>query len=198
MPEHITASPLTWPDGWKRSKRQQASNFKKYSIAIATDFVLEELRRMGVRRNNVIISTDLELRQDGLPYSNQRTPDDVGAAVWWSGKDGIQKVIALDKYNRIACNIYAIGKTIEAMRGIERWGSGEILERTFTGFYALPGPDHVVGRSWRDVLDYYGDDLCEAETAYRKAMMKTHPDRGGSDEAFHEVLQAWEQAQGEL
>ena len=208
MPEHITASPLTWPEGWKRTKVRKSSQFKtkksvgygfdNITIAKAVNFVLEELHRMGVPDFKVIISTDLKLRQDGLPISKQRKPEDVGAAVWWK-EDGNQRVLALDKYERIADNIYAIGKTIEALRGIERWGSGEILERAFTGFDALPGPDHVIARSWRDVLDYYGDDLKEAETAFRKATMKTHPDRdGGSETAFHEVTQAWEQARGEL
>lgn len=207
MPEHISASPLTWPEGWKRAKNKTHSNFRtkrgagygfdNISISKAVNFVLDELFRMGVSESHVIISTDLKLKQDGLPYSSQKMPDDVGAAVWWKEK-GIQRVIALDKYNRIADNIYAIGKTIEAMRGIERWGGGEILERTFTGFNALPGPDHVVARSWRDVLDYYGNDLKEAEAAYRKARAEKHPDRGGDSAAFHEVTQAWEQAQAEL
>lgn len=198
MPEHITASPLTWPDGWKRTKTKVRSQFKSPSIEKATRFVIEELGRMGIGDWNIIISTDLQLRRDGLPYSKQRAPEDIGASVWWKDKNDVRRVIALDKYDRIADNIHAIGKTIEAMRGIERWGSGEILERTFTGFDALPGPDHVVGRFWRDVLDYYGDDLCEAENAYRKARMDAHPDQGGTDEGFHEVMQAWEQAQAEL
>ncbi|MCK4759954.1 MAG: J domain-containing protein [Candidatus Aminicenantes bacterium] len=198
MPEHITASPLTWPDGWKRTKTKVRSQFKSPSIATATRFVIEELGRMGIGDWNIIISTDLKLRQDGLPYSSQKTPEDIGASVWWKDKNDVRRVIALDKYDRIADNIHAIGKTIEAMRGIERWGSGEILERTFTGFDALPGPDHVIARSWRDVLDYYGDDLKEAEKVYRKARMDAHPDQGGSESAFHEVTQAWEQAQTEL
>jgi hypothetical protein len=198
MNEHITTSPLTWPEGWKRTKTKARSRFKSPSIAAATNFVIEELGRMGIGSWNIIISTDLVLRRDGLPYSSQKTPDDVGASVWWKDKNDVRRVIALDKYDRIADNIHAIGKTIEAMRGIERWGSGEILERTFTGFNALPGPDHVVGRSWRDVLCYYGDDLQEAREAYMVARYDAHPDQGGTDTAFHEVTQAWEQAQGEL
>jgi hypothetical protein len=199
MTEHITASPLTWPDGWTRTKSPERSRFGKWqkpvSIAVATTFVLEELRRMGIGDWNVIISTDLRLRQDGLPYSNQREPDDKGASVWWKDGDE-QRVIALDKYDRIADNIYAIGKTIEAMRGIERWGGGEILERTFTGFTALPNPD--AQPSWRDVLDYYGDDIDDANTAYKVARAVAHPDKGGDTDRFYLVNQAWEQAEQEL
>jgi hypothetical protein len=49
------------------------------------------------------------------------------------------------------------------MRGIERWGGGEIMVRTFTGFTALPGPDGPEPESavvyWRDVLHYHGSQL---------------------------------------
>lgn len=198
MSEQITASPLCWPDGWKRTKRPERSRFGRYnskvSISKATWFVLDELRRMGIPDFNVIISTDLKLRQDGLPYSNQREPEEQGVSVWW--KDGgRQKVIALDKYDRIADNLYAIGKTIEAMRGIERWGSGEILERTFTGFTALP----PAGRPWRQVLGYpEGNDLTEVKRLYRKAMTVQHPDHGGDPQLASEINAAWEQARQEL
>jgi len=207
MSECITASPLTWPEGWKRNKVKISSRFStkrnqgygrdNITIAKAVNFILDELQRMGIPDWNIIISTDLRLRNDGLPYSSQRSPEDVGAAVWWKDDD-IQRVIALDKYDRIADNIYAIGKTIEALRGIERWGGGEILDRTFTGFASLPGPDHVIARSWHDVLDYYGDDINEANESYKRARNKAHPDKGGSTEQFHEINSAWEQCEKEL
>lgn len=207
MNQHITASPLTWPHGWKRTKIKLSSQFRtkrsngcgsdNITIAKAVSFVLAELHRMGTPDYKVIISTDLQLRQDGLPYSKQKIPDDVGASVWWKDGDN-QRVIALDKYNRIADNIYAIGKTIEAMRGIERWGSGEILERTFTGFNALPDPDSAAQPHWRTVLSYEGNDIGEAETHYKKRRSEAHSDKGGSDAEFHLVQQAWEQAQAEL
>ena len=200
MTEHITASPLTWPDGWTRTKSPKRSQFGKLGQAVtiskATNFVLDELRRMGIGDWNVIISTNLELRRDGLPYSNQKEPGDKGASVWWKDNKEKRRVIALDKYDRIADNIYAIGKTIEAMRGIERWGGGEILERTFTGFTALPNPD--AQSSWRDVLDYHGDDIDDANTAYKIARAAAHPDKGGDTDRFYLVNQAWNQAEKEL
>ena len=47
---------------------------------------------------------------------------------------------ACDKWRDVYDNIYAIGKTIEALRGIERWGTGDMVEQAFTGFVALPSP----------------------------------------------------------
>lgn len=198
---HITASPLTWPTGWPRTRTPERSRFGKWnapvSIARATEEVLEELRRMGFPDFSVIISTNLRLRQDGLPYSNQRQPDDKGAAVWW--KDGKEQyVIALDKYDRIGDNLHAIAKTIEAMRGIERWGGGEILSRTFTGFTALPWPDSANANHWRQVLDYYGDSLSDAKDAYLFIRSQAHPDKGGTENTFNLVQRAWEDAKREL
>ena len=203
MSEAIKSFPLHWPVGWKRTTSQQHARFSRkmeqyrrrdISIADATAFVLDELKRMGIADWQVIISSNLKLRMDGLPYSGQRDPDDSGVSVWWKEGDS-RKVIAIDKYYRTADNLYAIGKTIEALRGIERWGSGEILERTFAGFDALPNPDAV---NWRDVLDYRGNDLSECKIAYRRAIKNAHPDNGGNNEQAAIVNKAWEQAQEDL
>lgn len=203
MTEHITAYPLTWPQGWKRSRSHEHARFSRkagqynrrdITLTEAVDFALGELRKMGIPDSRIIISTNLELRLDGLPRSGQRSPDDTGVSVWWMD-DQKQLVIAIDKYYRVADNLYAIGKTIEAMRGIERWGSGEILERTFTGFQSLPNPDAV---NWRDVLDYRGTDLSECKKAYLRAIKNAHPDNGGNDAQAAVVNKAWEMAQEEL
>lgn len=203
MTNHITAYPLTWPTGWKRTADKEHARFSKktgqyqrrdISISDAVGFVLEELKRMGIGDWNVIISTNLKLRLDGLPYSGQRDPDDNGVSVWWKDGDS-QKVIAIDKYYRAADNLYAIGKTIEALRGIDRWGSGEILERTFTGFTALP---NLKEESWSQVIGVPAHaPTVEVKELFRKARFKAHPDQGGSAEEFHRVNQAYEKFMAE-
>lgn len=196
MNKHITASPLTWPEGWKREEYEISSRFgkwnKRVSIAAAVNFTLDQLRIMKVSESDVIISTDLRLRNDGLPYSVQRDPDDKGVAVWWY-KDDIQQVIALDKYDRIADNIYAIGKTLEAMRGIERWGGGEILNRTFTGFVALPD----LSTDWRSILGN-AHNIDEARLLFKKKRIAAHPDKGGSEADYILIVEAFERAKKEL
>lgn len=186
--ESISSYPLQWPHGWKKPGSTQSSRFgrwnKPVSIRVAIDFVIDELRKMGIPSWNIIISSNLKLKNDGYPYSNQREPDDVGISVWWR-VDNSRKVIALGKYNKTADNLYAVGKTIEAMRGIERWGSGEILERTFEGFAALPDPNKL---DWRTTLGYDGDSLPEAKTLFRKKMIDAHPDRNAGDSTQATVL----------
>ncbi len=198
MKDEITSSPLTWPEGWKRASTKKRSQFKSPSIAVAINLVTAELGRMGIKSFMIIISTNLRLKKySPEPYSVQKEPVDNGVAVWFREyKDGsTQQVIALDKYDRVADNIYAIGKTIEAMRGIKRWGGGEILDRAFTGFIALPKPD---GSDWRKVLDYYGNDLQEANSAYKSKRNKAHPDKGGNKDDFYKINVAWIAAEKEL
>lgn len=73
----------------------------------------------------------------------------------------------------------AIAKTIEALRGIARWGTGDMLEAAFTGFMALPAPG--AESEWWEVLgvarNCTRDDI---SAAYRRLASINHPDRGGS------------------
>lgn len=197
-----TASPLTWPTGWQRTEpgdrldsRFGRSWNRKPTIAEGVDYVREQLRMMGVHSEDIIISTDLKLRLDGLPYSNQRQPDDPGAAVYWRGPGAEDRVLALDQYNRIGCNLWAIGKTLEALRGVERWGSGEILNRAFTGFTALPSPEVAGGVDPYDLLGITPETPeADRRLAYRKARSRAHPDHeGGSPEAYDLVQRAAQQ-----
>ncbi len=93
---------------------------------------------------------------------------------------------ACDKWQDVYDNIYAIGKTIEALRGIERWGTGDMVEQAFTGFVALPAP-----KSPHEILGVTaGASEEEIDAAYRQKAMAVHPDRGGSAAAMAEINEA--------
>lgn len=209
----IQAFPLAWPAGWKRTGHRTAADFgtvhipegatwkrkRELTIAEATNRVLDELRRMGVAQRDVIISTNLRLRNDGLPLSKQREPEDPGVAVYWK-MDGKGLVIAADCYTKIADNLAAVAATLDAMRSIKRHGGAAILERAFTGFAALPAP--MTGQKpWRQVLGVGPDErdpkaICNY---YRVRRGETHPDReGGNEMEFLAVQAAYEQAAREL
>jgi hypothetical protein len=49
-----------------------------------TNHLINEIRRLG--GDNAILSTNIKLRVDGLPYSNQAQPNDTGAAVYFNLK----------------------------------------------------------------------------------------------------------------
>ena len=187
----IEAYPLQWPHGWVRTSASQrdAGSFK-VTLAKARDGVTSEITRLGGK--HAVISSNLMLRQDGLPYANQRQPDDQGIAVYFEYK-GRSMCFACDRYKRIEANLRAIELTICALRGIERWGASDMMERAFKGFAQL---EHSPVMNWWDVLCVRRDASHEAiEIAYRRLRGQWHPDRdGGNAEKFHVIQKAYEEA----
>ena len=90
------AYPLHWPEGWKRTSYRIRSKFKT-GFGAARNLLFAELDRMGASK--VIVSTNIPLRNDGLPRANMR-PDggDTGVAVYFQRK-GKPVVFACDKYS---------------------------------------------------------------------------------------------------
>lgn len=186
------AYPLQWPLGKPRTKSPQKSRFgshSTFSVDSTRNKLMHELRLLGAK--NVVISTNIELRKDGAPYSGRRAPDDPGVAVYFTLKDQA-RCFACDKWEKIEENIAAIMHTIAALRGIERWGGGDMVEQAFSGFAALPAPKPK--RPWYEVLgvkqDYSGTSV---RTAYRMLAYKHHPDTGDNNRvAWDEIQQAYE------
>jgi hypothetical protein len=212
----IPAYPLQWPAGWPRTpwaalkpgkfgtmkKRQGESWDSRANITIfeATTRVLSELARMGIDRQDVVISTNLQLRLDGLPRSGQAAPRDAGAAVYWQTSKGERRVMAIDQYWKVEENLAAIAATLDAMRAIERHGGAQILDRAFTGFTALPAP--ASGRDWQVVLELselLRPTLDDVKRAFRRLSMQHHPDRpGGSHDKMAELNAALAEAEKEI
>lgn len=190
------AFPLHWPEGWPRTKHPQSSRFD-VSFATARDGLMEQIRMLGGRY--VVLSSNIELRRDGLPYANQPEPADKGVAVYfeWKGK---QHVLACDRWNRIKDNMRALEKSVEAMRGIDRWGASTILERSFSAFVALP-PAGERKRPWREVFGFPAvsrPDREGIEIEFRRLAKKHHPDAGGSPDAMAELNRARDEAMQEI
>ena len=192
----IPAYPLQWPAGWKRYPSHLRRNGKFtdagqwITVYGALKRVRQELERMGVTDDDVVISTNIRLRMDGFPRSGE-APDDgeVGAAVYWFDTHGNTRCMAIDRYTNVADNIAAIAATLSAMRAIERHGGAEILDRAFTGFVALAGPE-----PWFTVLGVPANAARDViEAAYLRLRSSTHPDKGGSAEAFRRVQEAYQQ-----
>lgn len=194
----IEAYPLQWPAGRKRTEswRRERANFET-TFARARDDITREVALLTDRPlrwggPEVVISTNTALRRDGLPLAGQRNPDDPGVAVYFTYK-GKPMSFACDRWDKIEHNMQAIAKTIEALRGIARWGTGDMLEAAFTGFTALPAPD--VPREWWQVLGVARDAHPDAVLmAYRRLRSEHHPDRGRDARKFDEVEQAYRKA----
>lgn len=192
----IEAYPLQWPAGWKRTEpnRRSSSNYKVL-FGRARDEVLRELRLMrGVMSSTIVISSNIPVRRDGLPYADSREPADPGIAVYWDErKEWIAakacyrieaRVIACDAWKTTRENMRAIGLAIGALRMLERTGASEILDRAFTGFAALPAARSAP--SWWGPLGFTSAPASveDVERAYREKVKTAHPDVGGSHEAM--------------
>ena len=191
-PGQVQVYPLQWPAGWRRCRDRERARFHRrgqatqcgwrptenLTVADAIGRVLFELEAMGLDRDNIVISSNIPTRLDGLPRSNMSEPQDPGAAVYWrNGKVG-QRCMGVDRYDRVADNLAAIAATLGAMRAIERHGGAAILDRAFTGFKALMAPEQ-----WWQVLGLASPDATEEqllEAYYRKAK-ESHPDLPGGD-----------------
>lgn len=203
----IPAYPLQWPTGWKRTapELRTRARFGKASraragggwdygrqltINEAVERVRAELQRMRIASDDLVISSNLELRLDGLPRSAQREPADSGAAVYWRERQGdVPRCMAIDRYDRVADNLAAIAATLEAMRAIERHGGAAILERAFSGFTAIEDQS----RPWHVELGVPAHaSTDQVRTAYRRMRSVAHPDKdGGTAEHFRRVEDAW-------
>jgi hypothetical protein len=153
---------------------------------------MAEIRMLG--GGLPVLSTNIPLRRDGLPYANHRQPDDKGVAVYFTYK-GRQMCFACDKWDKVEDNIQAVRKTIEALRGIARWGTGDMMERAFTGFQALPSPEMANKRQWWQVLGVDRAASAEAiKEAYRSKAKACHPDAGGDEAMMAELNAAYSEA----
>ena len=134
-----------------------------------------------------------------MPYANFRIPEDKGVAVYFNLK-GESQVFACDKWKRIEDNMRAIRKTIEAIRGIERWGSSEMMNRAYMGFIALPevSKESAVPIWWKVLGVNRYASIAEIENAYQVAAKKTHPDAGGSHDEFVKVTKAREETMKDI
>lgn len=218
------AYPLSWPAGWKRTApsdrlrpRFHGTVMRSYthdpsrsyrdkkdlSVFEAVDRVRKSLVRLGVEEHTVVISTNIELRRDGLPRSDRRSPEDPGVAVYWRQPgSGQPQCMAIDLYSDVAGNLAAIAASIEALRAIERHGGAQILNRAFAGFNALPATTtttmgaetaaEVIAR--RAGQPYTGKNIVgdhlSARHAVRRAQSSAHPDAGGTTEDFQLVQEA--------
>lgn len=182
----ISAYPLQYPVGWKRTERKQYSRFKNNTIACSRNYILRELRLLGAK--NVIINSNLQLKKDGLPYSNQRI-EDVGVAIYFTYK-GKQQCIPCDRWTKVENNLWAVYKCIEAIRGLERWGAKDFVDASFSGFKALPMPEQSKYPRFFDNCK----DIEEAKETYRKLAKELHPDfNNGNSDAFMELKRQFDE-----
>lgn len=199
-----TAYPLSWPLARPRTPapkrrvspfsttRESNTGWKRrtdLSVSGGIQRLVAALERLGAR--HIVISSNVEQRNDGYPRSSGREPDDPGVAVYFDLKD---KPICMpcDTYTKVAGNLAAVAAHIDATRMIERHGVASIAEM-FSGFAMLTAPG--AAKPWWEVLQCRSDastDVIQAQ--FRRLARDRHPDNGGSNEVMAELSAARDQA----
>lgn len=177
-------------------------------MAVAAEFVRSEINRLNDRwwnedDDSVIISSNLRLKNDGIPYSQQGEPSDSGIAVYFTlriNRNGkiIERpiVMSCDKWRKTADNLYAIGKDIEAQRARDRWGCTN-YEQSFRGYLAIP--ERCGGPAWWETLGIKPDASRELiESAFKAKAKALHPDKGGTAHDFAKLTEAYDQAMAQF
>lgn len=207
--------PLSWPENVPRSRwRDQSAFDKKRGFTVARDGVYKQLDMMHA--NHVVITSNLPLRSTGVPYSSGPGQiADPGIAVWWV-KKGTEHAIACDRWQTCVENMRAIEKTLDAIRGIARWGTAEMVDRAFAGFAALPagsGTEYGVApvreppKTWREIFGVNiepwaslppDDLLAIVKARHREKLKECHPDKGGDAALAVQLNAALQTATDEL
>jgi hypothetical protein len=175
-PPPPTAYPLHWPAGWPRTDqfRREKGRFQS-TLASALNFLKDEIRLMG--GTDTVLSSNYT-----LGCEHPKDPGVVAYFVW----NKQRLAIPCDRWATVEANVKAIALTVEAMRGMERWGAKHMIEAMFTGFKALPAPN--AGQPWSKVFGLSPQATTEeVRIAYKLLAQIAHPDKGGSTERMAEI-----------
>jgi hypothetical protein len=184
------------PPGWKGVK----GPFKITTWAPVERFLMSELEKLGAR--DVTIAIDVpnpsHWRMDGGLRSDARamTPRVIVA---FTRRDGVRLTFPCDSYNDWQTNVYAIAKSLEMLRAIDRYGVTQ-GDQQYVGFRALPpgAAATLTPEAAAEIIAKHSSIPAQAILEYpvvgavaiRTAQSKTHPDRGGSSSDFTEVQKA--------
>ena len=191
-----TAYPLYWPATRPRCTNRRANTSFKQSFAGARDECLREVSLL--KGSGTIISTNIPLKRDGQPQHMEwgKTIPDPGVAVYFT-RDQRELCFACDCWRHVQDNMHAINLTIAALRGIARWGTGDMMEAAFAGFKTLPAPGGGTGVKWWEVLGVPLNSPPDAiKAAYKILAVRHHPDRGGARELWDRLQTAYHLALG--
>lgn len=134
--------PLKWPLGRSTTSPSQRKNATfSTTMGRSRDELLHELKLLEAR--DVVISSNVATYKRGgqnIMYADQTAAkDNPGVAVYYTWK-GESYALACDRWKTVTDNLQALNKTVNAIRGIDRWGTGEMMKAAFAGFKELPAP----------------------------------------------------------
>ncbi|HEX8315677.1 MAG TPA: hypothetical protein VF609_11820 [Flavisolibacter sp.] len=187
--------PLRWPLGYPVTENPEPNyNFNQWTLAAARKELLTELNRL--KPESFVITRNNDKRKDGLTYSaDNLNKIPKGVAVYFT-IEGEQKVLCCDMWDNWGDNMRALTLTINALRGLERWGCSNIMKGAFSGLKELPYQTDAGDKVWQVLhLSAKPASWAVVEGAYKSLAKQYHPDiPGGSSDKFSELQEAFQKA----
>jgi hypothetical protein len=201
MPK-IQYRPLVWDlprTPWNQLRDR--NTFKQTWTAIQ-DLLDRELRQVNATEITLELDvTEGAIKQDGGLRAGAG-PGFQGIRLSFNLADVGRVFFATDKHEFWQHNVYAIGRALEALRLVERYGINQGNEQ-YTGFKAIEAGSNGTGRraaaTWiakllyevaesqkntRDALLNSEESAASKRSIVAAAKKKAHPDTGGSHEMF--------------
>lgn len=199
---NMTCRPIdVWPGALTPDGDRERGRFRKSWGAVVADLAAE-LRMIQAQEPVMLLAlAESEITVDGTrPKANAR-PRHPGVVIAFNSVTHGPMKIACDHFNAWVDNIQAIAVGLHDRRRLERYG---IIKRdeVYTSWQALPPPGgrdittaeqaasivaEIAARPETDVLAFSVGSL---QMLYRIGAKKTHPDHGGSPEAFDRFKKA--------
>lgn len=196
MIDGVEGYPLSWPVGWPRldSYKRQSSPYQ-VEFSKARDELLRELKLAGARE--IVISSNVPLRRDGMPLAGMAEPKDPGVAVYFTDRKKRARVIPNDHWRTVRENVRGIGYAVTALRMLERCGSGDVLDRAYAGFALLPETAGAASH-WSVLGIASTANAGEVTRRFHELSREHHPDRGGDTATFQAIAEAYHRALAEV
>lgn len=205
IPYRYSQLPRVWPGkqrppGFRRDK----GPFKVTTWSRVEYFLMNELSKLGAK--DVTLAIDLpnpaHWNMQGAPRADARAQSPA-VIVAFTRKDGVRLTFPCDTYADWQTNVYAIAKSLEALRAVDRYGVTQ-GDQQYVGFKALPpgggspGAPVMTEEDAATILAEFSGMPAEAilsyaavaATAVKMAKARTHPDAKGEPGDFEKVSTA--------
>lgn len=204
IPYRYVTLPKVWPGKQRPSDfRRIVGPFKVTTWTPVERLLTSELAKLGAK--DVVLAIDLpnpaHWNMQGNPRADARaaTP---AVIVSFTNRDGVRLTFPCDTYSDWQTNVYAIAKSLENLRAVDRYGVTQ-GDAQYVGFRALPPGggatvQTLTAEEAAEIIAKHSElpahvilaEPSVARVAIRSAKRAAHPDAGGEPGEFELVADA--------
>lgn len=170
------------------SKPPAGNRYSQFSASFAKTMKLLTRELEMLDASNIIVELDVEerhIRMDGYPRADARIGHPAVAVTFESVHGPLR--YATCEFTSWTDNLRAIALSMEALRGVDRYGVSKRGEQ-YQGYKAIPvstDPADAIQTKEQaaEFLSQWGGDV-------RAAVRATHPDHGGNETEFRKVIRS--------